>query len=131
MRILIADDDKISRNINREILSLSGSVDAVVNGAEAVQVFKTALRDDNPFGLICLDISMPFYDGIYALNEIRTLERARMISPEKAVKIVMVTSSRERRDILNVRGKCNGYLLKPLSIGSMDKLLSRFKEREQ
>ncbi|RTR40591.1 response regulator [Shewanella canadensis] len=130
MRILIADDDKVSRNINRDILSLSGSVDAVVNGAEAVQIFKTALHENDPYELICLDISMPFFDGMYALEEIRSLERAKMISPEKSVKIVMVTSSSDRRDILNARGKCNGYLLKPLSTGSMDKLLSRFKESQ-
>lgn len=127
MRILIADDDKVSRNINRDILSRSGSVDAVVNGAEAVQIFKTALQESDPYELICLDISMPFFDGMYALEEIRNLERAKMISPEKSVKIVMVTSSSDRCDILNVRDKCNGYLLKPLSTSSMDKLLNRFK----
>lgn len=127
MKILIADDDRVSRQTQKRILSRSGEVDMVVNGAEAVQKFKHALEVSDPYHLICLDISMPFFDGKYALEEIRKIEKAKLIAKDKEVKVVMVTSSRAKKDILQVKGKCNAYLLKPLSISAIEKMLSIFK----
>lgn len=127
MKILIADDDRVSRQTQKRILSRSGEVDMVVNGAEAVQKFKHALEVSDPYHLICLDISMPFFDGKYALEEIRKIEKAKLIAKDKEVKVVMVTSSRAKEDILQVKGKCNAYLLKPISISAIEKVLSVFK----
>ncbi|QFU24552.1 response regulator [Shewanella eurypsychrophilus] len=129
MKILIADDDRVSRQTQKRILSRSGEVDTVVNGAEAVQKFKHALEVSDPYHLICLDISMPFFDGKYALEEIRKIEKAKLIAKDKdkEVKVVMVTSSRAKKDILQVKGKCNAYLLKPISISAIEKMLSIFK----
>lgn len=127
MRILIADDDRISRETHKQLLSLSGDVDTVVNGAEAVQKFKQALISGEPYSLICLDISMPFFDGRYALDEIRKIERAMQLPKSEEVRVVMITSSRERNDILYVKGKCDAYLLKPLTMNAIDNLLANFR----
>ncbi len=123
MKILIADDDRISRETHKQLLSLSGEVDTVVNGAEAVQKFKQALVSGEPYKLICLDISMPFFDGRYALDEIRKIERLMQLPKNEEAKVVMVTSSRERKDIMSVKGKCDAYLLKPLTINALDSVL--------
>lgn len=126
MRILIADDDRISRESHQQILALFGDVDVVVNGAEAVQKYKHALGLCDPYHLICLDISMPFFDGKYALDEIRKVEHSMQLPKNRAVKVIMVTSSRARADILQVKGKCDGYLVKPICIDAIEKMLNSF-----
>ncbi|MFW6242306.1 MAG: response regulator, partial [Thermodesulfobacteriota bacterium] len=71
MKILVVEDDFISRRILKEILTEHGDCDVVVDGDEAVQAFRLAREEGAPYQLICMDIMMPNKDGHEALQEIR------------------------------------------------------------
>ena len=63
LKILIAEDDLISRKFLSKFLSQYGECDIVVDGLEAIDAYMLAMREKKPYDLICLDIMMPKLDG--------------------------------------------------------------------
>ena len=116
MRILIAEDDKISRRILNAILKKYGDCDLVVDGAEAIRAYNLAWEDDLPYDLICLDIMMPNMDGHQALKKIRASERKRGIRGSQEVKVLMVTALSDPCSVFEAfyDGGATGYLVKPI-----------------
>lgn len=116
MKILIAEDDAISRQIIHKILVRFGRCDAVVDGAEAVEAFRLAMEDGEPYDLICLDIMMPGVDGQAALKQIREIERGMEIRGEREVKVIMLTALDDPHSVVEAyyRGGATSYLVKPI-----------------
>ena len=92
MRILLAEDNFVTRKLMVAILSQYGECDVAVDGMEAVDAFLMALEDGKPYDLICLDIMMPVMDGFQALVGIRNLEKERNIAEKQAVKVIVTTA---------------------------------------
>lgn len=99
MRILLAEDDFVTRKFMANFLSKYGECDVTVDGMEAVDAFLMALEEDNPYDLVCLDIMMPVMDGYRALVGIRNLEKERNIPEEKTAKVIMATALNEERNV--------------------------------
>ena len=92
MRILIVEDEHISRELLRRSLEQFGVCDCVVNGREAIEAYHAAWDDKQPYELICLDIMMPELDGHAVLEHIRDDEQKKGICDEtQAVKVIMTT----------------------------------------
>ncbi len=127
MKILIAEDDDISRMIIKKILSQFGTCDTVVDGAETIEAFKLAWEDETPYDLICLDIMMPDIDGQEALKQIRSLEKQMGIRGRKEVKVIMLTALDDPHSVIEAfyRGGATSYLVKPIE---MDKLIKELKK---
>ena len=79
MKILLAEDDFVTRKFMVNFLSKYGECDVTVDGMEAVDAFMMALEDEEPYDLVCLDIMMPVMDGYQALVGIRKLEKERNV----------------------------------------------------
>ena len=99
MKILLAEDDFVTRKFMVNFLSKYGECDVTVDGMEAVDAFMMALEDDDPYDLVCLDIMMPVMDGYQALVGIRNLEKQRNVPEEKAAKVIMTTALNEERNV--------------------------------
>ena len=99
MRILLAEDDFITRKFMMNFLSKYGECDVTVDGMEAVDAFMMALEEGNPYDLVCLDIMMPVMDGYQALVGIRNLEKERNIPEEKCAKVIMATALNEEKNV--------------------------------
>ncbi len=124
MKILIADDNYASRRLLKAFLKDFGDCSFAVNGLEAVEAFKLAFENSDPFQLICLDIMMPEMDGMEALRQIRAYEAEQKIAPDKLCKIVMTTALDERKDIIESFNEgCEGYLIKPVEENQITKVL--------
>ena len=116
MKILIAEDDFVSRKLLNMLLVSLGEVDIAANGHEALTAVKMAIEDNQPYDLICLDILMPGVDGIMALKKIRQLEAQKGLSPEKRSKIIMTTAVSDKSYVLAaVQANCDGFLVKPIN----------------
>jgi two-component system, chemotaxis family, chemotaxis protein CheY len=116
MKILIVEDDFISRRILKEILSDYGNCDVVVDGEEAIQAFQLAHEEQAPYDLICLDIMMPNMDGHEALTRIREYEKGRGIQGASEVKVIMVTALDDPKTVFKAyyRGGATSYIVKPI-----------------
>ena len=99
MKILLAEDDFVTRKYMSNFLKKYGECDVTVDGMEAIEAFTMALEDDEPYDLVCLDIMMPIMDGYQALAGIRKQEEEHGIPTEKAVKVIMTTALNEEKNV--------------------------------
>lgn len=124
MRILIAEDDIISRKFLLKFLSRYGECDLVVDGLEALDAFLISLKENKPYDLICLDIMMPKVDGVKVLKHIRDLETQKGILPDKRSKIIMTTALAETQFVQKaIDIGCNAYAAKPIDTVKLDEVL--------
>lgn len=126
MKILLAEDDFVTRKYMSNFLSKYGECDVTVDGMEAVDAFMMALEDGEPYDLVCLDIMMPVMDGYQALVGIRNLEKERGIPTEKAVKVIMTTALNEEKNVkMAFELGCTIYSGKPIDQERFDQALKK------
>lgn len=128
MKILLAEDDFVTRKFMVNFLSKYGECDVTVDGMEAVDAFMMALEDGEPYDLVCLDIMMPVMDGYQALVGIRNLEKERGISEENAVKVIMTTALNEERNVnMAFELGCTVYSGKPIDQAKFEQVLKKLE----
>lgn len=128
MKILVVDDDAISRRILTQIISSYGSYDVAIDGKEAVEIFKLSCDEQDMYTLIFLDITMPELDGQGTLKQIRALEDSFGIEGLKRTKIIMTTASDDFNNISTAfNEQCDAYLVKPVSKSKVEENLKRLK----
>jgi CheY-like chemotaxis protein len=93
LKVLIADDDRDARVLwtavaQAELLSVVEAED----GRQALEI----LQNDTDFGLIILDVMMPYVDGYELLKHIRDDERL------KEVPVIISTADRTTRGLTGV-----------------------------
>jgi len=126
MKILIAEDDYVSRKFLLKFLSQYGDCDVTVDGMEAIEVFLMALEDKQYYDLICLDIMMPEVDGIKALKTIRKLELERSIPADKKSKIIMTTALNSTDEVLDsFDSGSEAYAVKPIDTDKLIDVMSK------
>ena len=127
MRILLAEDDFVTRKFMTGFLSKYGECDVTVDGMEAVDAFMMALEDDDPYDLVCLDIMMPVMDGYQALMGIRNLEKERNIPKEKEAKVIMTTALNDEKNVkMAFDLGCTVYSGKPIDQDRFEQALKKF-----
>jgi two-component system chemotaxis response regulator CheY len=124
LQLLVVEDDSSNRLLLQTFLSRYGECQSVVNGIEAVESVRAALERKQQYALICMDISMPEMNGQEAVRQIRALEEAAHIPPDRAAHIVMTTATADIREVFRcVREGCDGYVLKPLDLPELLNLM--------
>lgn len=125
MRILIAEDDLVSRRFLQKLLNEYGDCDLVIDGIEAIDAFMMSLRLEEYYDLICLDIMMPRVDGIKVLKTMRDLEEKLNVKFENKAKIVMTTALGET-DIVKQAFEygCDAYASKPIDTQKLLEVMS-------
>jgi CheY-like chemotaxis protein len=117
-RILIVDDSP--KDVEHTIAALAeknlaNQVDVAEDGEEALDYLykrgKFAARGMGNPAIILLDIKMPKMNGIEVLKQIRSDPKLKLIP------VIMVTSSREERDLVESYNLgANAYMVKPVDI---------------
>ncbi|WKZ56739.1 MAG: response regulator [Bdellovibrionota bacterium] len=125
MRILIVEDDIVSRALLARLLSSYGQCDIASNGREAMELLTKGLDSGTPYHLVCLDIMMPFMNGLEVLRELRNEESTRKISGGKAAKVIMTTALSEGKNLQEAfDAGCGAYLVKPIVHDDLLRILS-------
>jgi len=115
-RILLAEDSEKDIELTMEALEehhLANDLVVVRDGAEALDYLyhrgQFAGSTNTPPVLVLLDLKMPKVDGMEVLRQIKA-------DPElKRIPVVMMTSSREERDlVLSYDLGVNAYVVKPV-----------------
>lgn len=127
MRFLIVEDDFTSRTLLQKILSPYGDCDIAVDGDEAIQAFRLAHEEKEPYDLICMDIMMPHTDGQQALKAIREIEKEMDIDDADEVKVIMTTALGDPKTVMEAyyKGGAASYIVKPIT---RQKLLDEVKK---
>jgi two-component system chemotaxis response regulator CheY len=115
MRYLIVEDEFAARKLLQVYLSDYGECFVAVNGREAVDAFREALAEQDPYDLICLDVRMPQMDGRETLETIRRIEGEHGIAGLDCVKVIMTTGLDAPKDVIGAfRSGCEAYVVKPI-----------------
>ncbi len=126
MKMLVVEDDFISRQVLTKMLSKYGVCDVAVDGEEAIEAVQRSIDDNEMYDVIFLDIMMPKKNGQEVLQEIREYEEKNDIFGLDGVKIIMVTALGDNKNIINAfKAQCEGYIIKPID---HQKVLDKLEE---
>ena len=119
-RILLVEDNENDLELTLDALKenkIVNAIDVARDGAEALDYLYsrgrwTDRKNGNP-GVILLDLNLPKIGGLEDLKQIREDERLKLIP------VVILTSSREEKDIIEgYKLGTNAYVVKPVEFGS-------------
>lgn len=126
MKILVADDEIVSRRKMERIMKNFGECVAVASGVEALAAFKEAWDHWAPFTLITLDISMPEMDGTETLLKLRDMEVSNQVPTENRAKVMMVTARSDISTVVtSIQAGCDDYIVKPFDADTVSKKLTK------
>lgn len=115
MKILLVDDSRTIRNIQKNVLSEIGHTD-VAEASDGVEAL-SKLQADRP-DLMLVDWNMPNMDGLTLVQRVR--------ETDKRTPIIMVTTEAEKPRIIEaIKAGVNNYVVKPFT---PDALLSKIDE---
>ncbi|MBX9852250.1 MAG: response regulator [Cytophagaceae bacterium] len=113
--MMLIDDDRINNFINLKLLrklKVADHVSAAINGEQALCALKDlADKGDNCPDLILLDIKMPVMDGFQFIREFQKIN----FPNKNEVKIVVLTTSQNQRDVITINSLGYNYINKPLT----------------
>lgn len=127
VEILLVEDSPEDRELTIRALkrhNLLNRLHAVADGEEALEFLFATGRYAHRAGqraprIVCLDLKLPRVDGLEVLRRIRADERTRSLP------VVVLTSSREERDIVETyRLGVNSYVVKPVEFDAFAQAVS-------
>ena len=124
MRVLVAEDNEINREIVEYILREEGAeVVSAGDGKAAADAF--AASEPGSFDCILMDLMMPVMSGYEAARVIRSMDRA----DAGRVPIIALSANAFEEDVALAKGAgMNEHLAKPVDIHKMFQVMSRLKD---
>lgn len=132
LKILIVEDDFVSRTMLDKFLSEYGYCVIAKDGMEAIYAFEESYLSvpPHPYDLICMDIMMPIIDGLHASKKIREIERSKGVEGTLNETAIMITSAvQDPATIIRACYECgaNYYFLKPLDFNKMKSQMQKIR----
>ncbi|WP_052714299.1 ATP-binding protein [Paenibacillus dauci] len=125
LRILLADDDRISCLITARMLNKLGYyVDTVDNGLEAIHL----LEADSSYDMVLMDMQMPVMDGLESTYAIRHSGKIQ----NRNIPIIAITANAFKDDQAQViAAGMNGALSKPVQMERLAELCRQLEEQKK
>ncbi len=113
LRILAAEDNEVNRTVLTALLGQIGVVPTIVeDGAQAVEAWEGA-----PWDMILMDVQMPVMDGVSAVREIRTRERA---SGRPRTPVIALTANAMVHQIAELKAAgMDDHVSKPIKVARL------------
>ncbi|MHC5112250.1 MAG: response regulator [Planctomycetota bacterium] len=115
MKILLVDDSRTIRSIQKNVLKQLGYTDIAEaeDGVQALKIF----QEDKP-DLMLVDWNMPKVDGITLVKKIREID--------KSILMMMCTTEAEKSRVLEaIKAGVNNYIVKPFTAESLADKISQ------
>jgi two-component system chemotaxis response regulator CheY len=108
MKILLVDDSKTMRNIQKKVLeALPGGAEFAEAG-DGVEALAAIAATPGGFNLILVDWNMPNMDGITLVGKVR--------ATDKRTPMIMVTTEAEKTRVVDaIKAGVNNYVIKPFT----------------
>ena len=123
MKILLVDDSKTMRNIQKKTLESLGGTEfgEAGDGVEALGVIGASPA---PFDLMLVDWNMPNMDGLTLVKKVR--------ETNKGTPIIMVTTEAEKTRVVDaIKAGVNNYVIKPFTPeGLMEKVKQTLEKKK-
>ena len=129
LKILVVEDEFVSRAILLEILEKYGICHVATDGEEAVLAVQNALikGGEHTYDLICMDIMMPKLDGIEAVKEIRRMEKEHGVKQANEASIIMTTVKRDPKTVIRsfYESGATAYIAKPIDEKKLEREIGK------
>ncbi|MCC6239415.1 MAG: response regulator [Phycisphaerales bacterium] len=107
MKILLVDDSRTMRNIQKKVLGDLGAVEFSEAG-DGLEALTAIASTPEGFNLIMVDWNMPNMDGITLISRIR--------EKDKATPLIMATTEAEKSRVMEaLKAGVNNYVIKPFT----------------
>jgi two-component system chemotaxis response regulator CheY len=107
MKILLVDDSKTMRNIQKKVLEGIGGCE-FLEASDGVEALNAIAGTPSGFSVILVDWNMPNMDGITLVTKIR--------ETDKRTPLIMVTTEAEKTRIVGaIKAGVNNYVIKPFT----------------
>jgi len=115
VKILLVDDSRTIRNIQKNVLKQLGHTDILEaeDGVQALAIFNEQTPD-----LALVDWNMPNMDGITLVRKIR--------EQNTTVPLIMCTTEAEKTRVIEaIKAGVNNYIVKPFTVDSLGEKISQ------
>lgn len=124
-RVLVVDDNAISRTVTQQMLRRMNAVVATAQDAqEGLDAMRQATREGWPFDAVLMDVRMPGMSGLDAVQIIRT-EPALATTPVLALTAGVLQDDYNRA----MAAGMDGFLSKPVSADQLARSVAHFADR--
>ena len=123
MNILLVDDSKTMRNIEKQALAALGPC-TFAEAGDGMEALAVVIGSTVPFDLVLVDWNMPNMNGLEFVSKVR--------QTDKKTPMIMVTTEGEKSRVLDaIRAGANNYCLKPFTpadlVGKVQATLAKLK----
>ena len=133
-RALVVDDCGPILTMMKTMLTEFGlpEVTTACDGFLALEYFSAALRCNEPYSHVFLDIVMPEMNGLEVLNRMRTMERNAGLTVVDRATIIVVSSLSTAKYMMDaiIEGDCTDYLVKPFEMNDLAGMLKKYNCQE-
>ena len=117
MKILMVDDSRTMRNIQKNVLKILGDP-VCTEAGDGMEALTCVAAHPEGFDLMLVDWNMPHMDGLSFVKRVR--------EKDKNTPIIMVTTEAEKTRIIEaIKAGVNNYVIKPFT---PDALMERVKQ---
>ncbi len=127
-RYLIIEDDALSRKVLENFFSEFARCDTAEEGATGYGLFEQAILENEPYDLICTDITMPGLNGHELIRKIRDREQSLPIHGYMRTTIFVISASNCSKDMESalLDSDCDDYIVKPFRPEMLKALLEKY-----
>jgi two-component system, chemotaxis family, chemotaxis protein CheY len=108
MKILLVDDSKTMRNIQKKVLETMPGGAEFTEAGDGLEALTAIAATPGGFSLVLVDWNMPNMDGLTLVGKIR--------ENDKRTPLIMVTTEAEKTRVVDaIKAGVNNYVIKPFT----------------
>ena len=108
MKVLLVDDSRTMRNIQRKVLADFQPVMEFAEAGDGIEALDVIAKNGTGFELMLVDWNMPNMDGLTLVQKVR--------ETDKRTVMVMVTTEAEKTRVMEaIKAGVNNYVIKPFT----------------